>query len=135
MKKITVLFLSVILFYSCLSSDNDVPNLGFELLPIDEYTTPDSFIFGQNDTIKLKYTLKDGCAFFDNIYYEYEDTSRIVAIKSVVDLDATCLDSETQYDYNLIVTATQEEDYLFKFYKGRDASGNNIFEEVIVPVN
>ena len=135
MKKITLLFVSLILFYSCLDSDNDAPNLAYEILPIDEYTTPDSFTFGQRDTIKLKYSLPNGCYYFDDIYYEYQDTARVVAIRSIKDLDAVCTEAIIQYDYDLIVTATQAEDYLFKFYKGEDANGDSIFEEVVVPVN
>jgi hypothetical protein len=34
-----------------------------------------------------------------------------------------------------LVRASQEEDYIFKFWKGKDTNGENIFEEVIVPVN
>jgi hypothetical protein len=137
MKKITLLFVSLILFYSCLDSDIDTPNLAYEILPIDEYTTPDSFTFGQRDTIKLKYSLPNGCYYFNDIYYEYQDTARVVAIRSIKDkdLDAVCTEAIIQYDYDLIVTATQAEDYLFKFYKGEDANGDSIFEEVVVPVN
>ena len=38
-------------------------------------------------------------------------------------------------EYDLLVTAKQEEGYLFKFWKGTDNNGENIFEEVVVPVN
>ena len=135
MKKFTLLFASLFLFYACLQNDNDAPNLAWELLPVDEHITPDSFIFGEKDTIKIKYSLRSNCSYFDNIYYEYQDTARVVAIRSIKDLDSDCNLELIQYDYNLIVTATQEEDYLFKFYKGKDANGENIFEEVVVPVN
>jgi hypothetical protein len=135
MKKIILLFASILVFYSCLNSDNDRVNLAFELLPIDEYTTPESFTFGQKDTIKIKYSLKNGCYYFDNIYYEYQDTTRIVAVRSIIDLDSNCTEAITQYDYDLVVTVAQEEDYVFKFYKGTDTNGDSIFEEVVVPVN
>ena len=135
MKKIILLFAGLFLFYACLNNDDDRPNLAYEILTIDEYTTPTSFTFGEKDTIKLKYTLKNSCYFFDNIYYEYQDTARIVAVRAIVDLDKSCAEVISQHDYNLIVTATQKEDYLFKFYKGKDNNGENIFEEVVVPVN
>lgn len=135
MKKIITLFAATLLFYSCLNTDNDSFSIGYELLPIDSYTTPNSFTFGEKDTIKIKYTLKNKCYNFDNIYYEYQDTARIVAVRSIVELDKDCEEVETQNEYNLIVTATQKEDYLFKFYKGRDNDGKNVFAEVIVPVN
>lgn len=134
MKKIIVLFAGLFLFYACLNNDDQV-NYGYEILPIDEFTTPESFTFGQKDTVKVKYTLKNGCYNFDNIYYEYQDTARIVGVRAIVYLDENCTDVITQREFDIIVTATQEEDYVFKFYKGVDANGDNIFEEAIVPVN
>tara|TARA_R110002050_G_scaffold342_2_gene2215 strand:- start:1076 stop:1480 length:405 start_codon:yes stop_codon:yes gene_type:complete len=134
MKKILLLFAGLFLFYACLNNDDQV-NYGYEILPIDEYTVPASFTFGEKDTVKVKYTLLNGCYNFDNIYYEYQDTARIVAVRAIVYVDENCTEMVTQKEYELIVTATQREDYLFKFYKGVDANGENIFEEVVVPVN
>lgn len=135
MKKIILLFICLALFYACLNSGDKQVRYNYELLPIDEFTTPDSFTLGQKDTIKLKYTLKNGCYNFDGIYYEYLDTTRIIAARATVFLDQVCTESIIQNEYNLIVNANQEEDYVFKFYKGKDNNGENIFEEVVVPVN
>ncbi|PWG05805.1 hypothetical protein [Polaribacter aquimarinus] len=134
MKKIIILLLGVLVLTSCLES-NDRINFDYELLPIDEYTVPNSFTLGEKDTVNLKYTFKNGCYSLDNVYYEYQDTARIVAISALVELDKACTEAIVQYEYNLIVTATQEEDYVFKFWKGKDSNGENIFDEVIVPVN
>lgn len=136
MKKFILLFTSILLFNSCLNDDNsDYINYGYELLPIDEYTVPDSFTYGEKDTIKVKYTLKNDCYVFDHMYYEYKDSTRIVAVKTLVDLDKTCNEIATQYEYDMVITAIQKEDYVFKFWKGEDNNGENIFEEVVVPVN
>ena len=136
MKKFILLFTSVFIFCACLNNnDDDKINIAYELLPIDEYTTPTSFTFGEKDTIKIKYSLKNDCYYFNNVYYEYQDSSRIVAVRSFLELDNSCKEIITQQEYNLIVTAAQKEDYIFKFWKGTDSNGENIFEEVIVPVN
>ena len=58
-KKITVLCLLAVFVSSCLN-DNE-HNFTYELLPIDEAIVPASFIFGQKDTITIKYTLKNSC--------------------------------------------------------------------------
>ena len=134
MKKIILLFAGLFLFYACLNNEDQI-NFGYEILPIDEFTTPIAFTFGEKDTVKVKYTLKNSCYNFDNIYYEYQDTARIVAVRAIVNLDENCTDVSTQREFDIVVTATQREDYLFKFYKGVDANGENIFEEVVVPVN
>jgi hypothetical protein len=136
MKKFTLLLIGLLVFYSCLNNDNDTPNFSFEYLPIDSVITPASFIFGETDTITVKYTLPNSCYEFRNIYYEYKDTTRIVAINTFLDLsNSICEKNLIQKEYKIAVLAEQEEDYLFKFWKGTDDNGKNIFEEVIVPVN
>ncbi|WP_299666925.1 hypothetical protein [uncultured Polaribacter sp.] len=133
MKKLAFLTLGVILFSSCLN--DDTPNFTYGFVAIDEATTPTSFTYGEKDTIYLKYTLPNSCYHFNDVYYEYEDTTRIVAVRAFIDLDVECIEEEIEKEYELIVNVTQEEDYLFKFYKGKDIDGENIFEEVVIPVN
>ncbi len=134
MKKVLLLLTAITVLSSCLNAD-DLPNYKYEFLKIDEATTPGSFTLGQKDTIKIKYTLLNSCYSFDNIYYEHQDSTRIVAVRSYVDLDSNCAEVITQKEYDIIVNVAQEEDYIFKFYKGVDIDGENIFEEVIIPVN
>jgi nitrate/TMAO reductase-like tetraheme cytochrome c subunit len=132
-KKITVLCLLTVFVSSCLN-DNE-HNLTHELLPIDEAIVPASFIFGQKDTIAIKYTLKNSCYHFDNLYYEYQDTSRVVAVSAFVSLEDACAEIISQKEYKFAVNVTQQEDYVFKFWKGTDSNGENIFEEIIVSVD
>ena len=134
MKKIILLFAGLFIFYSCLNND-DSPNFTYEYLAIDEAITPASFTFGEVDTIAVKYSLPSGCYSFDHLYYEVKDTTRIVAITALVNLDDACTQATIEEEYKFVVKATQEEDYVFKFYKGTDGNGENIFEEVIIPVN
>ena len=126
MKKIILLFAGLFLFYACLNTEDHI-NYGYEILPVDEYTTPAAFTFGEKDTITVKYTLVNGCYSFDNIYYEYQDTARIVGVRALVVLDKDCTEIITQKEHEIIVTATQKEDYVFKFYKGIDANVENMF--------
>ena len=102
MKKIILLFAGLFLFYACLNTEDHI-NYGYEILPVDEYTTPEAFTFGEKDTIKVKYSLVNGCYSFDNIYYEYQDTARIVAVRAIVYVDENCTEMETQKEYELIV--------------------------------
>lgn len=133
MKKTILLLIGILVFSSCLK--NDDINYTYEFLSIKEAQAPTSFTFGQKDTITLKYQLPNGCYSFNSVYYEHQDTVRIVAIRAFVDLDNNCTEAIREKEYKLIVTASQKEDYLFKFYKGKDNDGKNIFEEVVVPVN
>tara|TARA_B110000503_G_scaffold138819_1_gene225757 strand:+ start:633 stop:1034 length:402 start_codon:yes stop_codon:yes gene_type:complete len=133
MKKILLVVFTSIVLLSC--SDNDVIDFEYTFVPIDEVTAPVSFTFGETDTLKLKYTLPNSCYHFNDVYYQYRDSTRIVAISAIKELDTYCTESLITAEFNLLVTARQEEDYLFKFWIGKDSDGENIFEEVIVPVN
>lgn len=133
MKKYFLLIMTSLLFFSCLDDDNE--NLAYELIPVDSFEVPDSFTFGERHTLKVRYLIQEDCRYFDDVYYEYNGATRIVAINTVRILDRTCTVPPVEFEYDLIVTAAQEEDYVFRFYKGMDDNGNNIFEEVVVPVN
>ena len=132
-KKIIVLCLLTVFISSCLN-DNE-HDFTYELLSIDEAIVPASFIFGQKDTIAIKYTLKNSCYSFDNLYYEYQDTARVVAVRAFVSLEDACAEIISQKEYKFAVNVTQQEDYVFKFWKGTDSNGENIFEEIIVSVD
>ena len=134
MKKISLFLLGLLVFTSCLNHD-DSPNYKFEYMVIDEAFTPESFTFGESDTITVKYSLPNDCYTFNQIYYETQDTTRIVAVTAMVLLDADCTEEIVQEEKKFVVTASQREDYIFKFFKGKDSNDENIFEEVIVPVN
>ncbi|MGJ8743395.1 hypothetical protein [Polaribacter sp.] len=135
MKKIILLAFGLLIFYSCLNNNDNSDSYGYEYLPIDEATTPANFTFGETDTITIKYSLPNGCYAFDRLYYEVKDTTRIVAVTALVNLSEDCTQAIIQDEFEFLVTANQEEDYVFKFFKGTDSAGENIFEEVVVPVN
>tara|TARA_B100001059_G_C17648916_1_gene483370 strand:- start:308 stop:715 length:408 start_codon:yes stop_codon:yes gene_type:complete len=135
MKKCVLFLVGLLVFYSCLNNDREAPNYRFEYLPIESAIIPESFTFGEIDTITLTYFLPNGCYSFDQIYYEVIDTTRIVAVSAVVELDMPCTEALIQEEAKFTIRATQQEDYLFKFFKGKDSIGTDIFEEVVVPVN
>lgn len=134
MKKITTLFLSILILSSCLDNKEEL-SFDFQLVPIDSFTIPDTLTFDKIDTIKVKYSLRNGCYSFNNIYYEPQDTTRIIAIRALVELDKDCTLAIIEEERNILVKPNQTEDYVFKFWKGTDENGENIFDEVIVPVN
>lgn len=133
MKKVALLIIGVVLFSACLNDDYD--NFVYEFVKIDEVITPESFTFGKKDTLKLKYSLPSSCYQFNDVYYEYQDTARLVAVRALVNVDADCKEVVTEREVSLVVEAVQKEDYLFKIYKGKDSDGKSIFEEIVVPVN
>jgi len=83
----------------------------------------------------LKYTLPNAYFAFDNVYYEYQRNSRIVGINVIEDLENTCNQTTIEKEIKLPIHILQEEDYIFKFYKGKNTNGALIFEEITGPVN
>ena len=134
MKKIT--FICLLLFSVIAScSKSDEINSKIKLLPIDEAITPQSFTYGETDSISIKYSLPNGCHYYHSLYYQYQDTTRIVAVRAVELLNENCTQSVSQKERKFAVTPNQYKDYVFKFWKGVDANGEDLFEEKIVPVN
>jgi hypothetical protein len=134
MKKIVLLTLFVLTLVGC-SIDDDQPNYSYEVLPIDSYTLPESFTLGETYEIKLKYKKPSNCHSFQGIYYDKELNIRTIGIQTTVLESADCkpLTAEPiEVSFKFYVTNTGS--YIFKFYKGEDANGQNIFEEVEIPV-
>lgn len=131
MKKL-LLFTLILGFFSCTPDGN---RLVSKILPIDESETPDQFIFNTIDTIKIKYSLPNTCHSFYSLYYQYDDTTRIVAVRALEDLDATCAEQIIQRELEIPIQVRQREDYVFKFWKGIDDNGEDEFEVKVVPVN
>ncbi len=132
-KNIVVSLLLVVTFSSCSLDDDSNTNLSFKTLPIKEAVFPDEFEFGSSYTVKVTYDLPDGCHSFYNLHYEYEGTSRIVAITALVDSNANCTQAIIEKEYEFVVNVNQREDYTFRLWKGKDGKGD-IFEDIVVPV-
>ncbi len=131
------IFIQIVVLFTLVScSINDDENINFTVvtLPIKSYEVPEFFVFGETDTITVAYDLPDGCHSFYELFYQYEGTSRKVAVNAFVNSDSTCTQVIEEKEISFPVQARQREDYIFKFWIGEDSSGENIFEEVIVPV-
>ncbi|CAM4012947.1 hypothetical protein FLSI110296_09260 [Flavobacterium sinopsychrotolerans] len=134
MKKLILLTLFLLTLVSC-SIDDDQQKYSSEILPIDSYTLPESFKLGETYEIKLKYKKPSDCHYFQGIYYDKDLNIRTIGIQTTVLESTDCkpLTTEaTEVSFKFYVTNTGS--YIFKFYKGEDADGKNIFEEVEVPV-
>lgn len=133
MKKIYLLFACSLFFFAC--SDDDLPIFELRILPIVEAKTPASFEYRTSDTIVVKYNLPSNCYTFRSVYYQYERNARIVAINALFDTEISCTQAIVEKEIKIPIHVLQEENYLFKFYKGKNNDGEPIYEEVEVPVN
>lgn len=141
MKRIALLLLAVITISSCSIDEGNEPRFYYEILPVESFKVPESVNFGQTYEIKLTYKRPTACHFYEGCYYKTELNSTIVGIQTYVLDKEDCHTLENQesieVSFNFRVEGVQSaaQPYKFKFYKGTDANGNDIFEEVIIPVN
>lgn len=131
MKKLALIILTLIIT----SCSVDTPDYQYKLLEIKDFTVPQSFNYGEVATIKVTYELPSSCYEFHSLYYQYKETTRIVAIRSLEILGENCPQVVIEKELEIPITVSQKEDYLFKFWKGKDNNGEDIFEEKVVPVN
>ena len=131
MKKIILLFSFALFLFSCSETE---PAIEFKILPIKEAQTPAFFELGTIDTIAVKYELPNGCHQFWSVYYDYDKNARIVAINAINDLESICTQAVIEKEIKIPIQILQQENYLFRFYKGKDTDGKSIFEEIEVPV-
>jgi hypothetical protein len=135
MKKIALFILLVTSLTGCTLDNGNQDSYSYEVLPVDSYTLPEKFTLGSTYEIKLKYSKPTECHFFQGIYYSKDLNQRTIAIQTAVKNNQVCsqqIPTQSEASFNFYVTNTGS--YIFKFYKGKDASGKELFEEVEVPV-
>lgn len=142
MKKFVTLFvLSVIFaftFASCNVSDDYNSDFDFELIAVDSVDVPEAFVFGETKQIKVYYKRPSTCHYYNGFYYEKDLNTRIVALQMsvLVNSASACQPIENgeteEASFNFFVASS--EPYLFKFYTGKDATGQNTFMEYEIPV-
>lgn len=139
MKKLALLFLVAVSLVSCSLDDSNQPIYHYEILPVESFQVPDTFDFGAIYQVKLFFKYPTLCHSNGGIYFDRHLNERIFAIQSTVYDGQNCepIDEEENELKELSVNfqVVNRETYLFKFYKGKDENGNNIFEEVEIPVN
>lgn len=135
MKKIILLLVVATSFLGCSINDDNNVRYEYKVLPIASYTLPANFKLGETYEIKLKYQKPSECYIYQGIYYSKELSKRTIAIQAAVQSNQVCaavIPAESEVSFNFLPTNTGS--YIFKFYKGQDTAGKDVFEEVEIPV-
>lgn len=135
MKKIALILILITTLVGCSLDNGDNETYTYSVLPVESFTLPANFKLGETYTIKLKYQKPTACHIYQGIYYAKDLNKRTIAIQSAVKNKQICTSevppvSETSF--NFVVTATGS--YIFKFYKGKDTAGKDVFEDVEIQV-
>jgi len=136
MKNFITLFLAVFLIYGCNDDDdNNYHDYYLEYVSVISADLPDEFIYGRTYRINVTIELPNSCYFYYNQYdYFYEGTSRLIYPIAHVDDGVPCTPNIRETTFSIPVQALQYETYIFKFYQGEDADGQDMFLTIEVPV-
>lgn len=138
MKKFTYLLLFLVGFAVTLSScnnDDDHHDYHLEYVNVTDAELPDEFIFGKTYKIDVTIELPSSCYYFYDQYdYFYEGNSRLIYPIAHVHDGEPCTLNIRETTFSIPVQALQNETYVFKFYQGEDAEGQDIFLTIEVPV-
>lgn len=135
MKKLFLLCFTLLSFLSCsIDNDNDAV-LDFEFIPIEDVTIPDAFVQGETYDVIMSYYRPSNCHVFHDFYYLKNGYFRTVAIINAVNNNTDCESFENELvevSFEFIVVYNQI--YVFKFWQGEDANGDDIYLTYEIPV-
>ncbi len=139
MKKILALLGALFIIISC-SLDEDRLKFEMEFLPAVAVEVPEFMQPGHTYEFKIKYNRPTDCYYFDGFYYEPDGNAHIVAVQALVIQDAECKTLEALVPEEGIFQVTCSPNYSlssyhFKFYQGEDATGEQQFLDVEIPVH
>lgn len=135
MKKLIALSLALVLLVSCSIDNENGSNYSFEILPVESVDIPSEFTLGETYPITVTYLKPSSCHLFKEFYYSKNLNERTVAPITIVYEDNNCetLDTTTEdATFNFIVTGNGS--YIFKFWQGEDANGEDQYLTIEVPV-
>lgn len=133
MKKLFTLICIFLLSYAC-SPESDETKIHYELLPVESYEMPNVFTSNTDNNIQIKFLRPTSCHGFDGFVYEKNENTRTVAIQSYVLEQSNCSPTAQSVIQTLKFHPTASGIYLFKFWKGKDANGVDVFKEVTIEV-
>ena len=136
MKNLLIIFISIIIsiiiLWGCTPDSRQ--KFEFKVLPVESYILPDSLKLGTTQTFKIRYKRPSNCHFFEGFYFEKNFNERTIGVSTSV-LQENCQPlSGVSLEVDLKFFTSSNEDYIFRFFKGKDVTGTNIFESVTVPV-
>ena len=133
MKKALILLAGLILF-SCNSSDDSLYNYQDPML-IELVDLPEEFVLNEEYEITITYLKPTTCHVFNDILYQEDNNiSTVIVIGTVFQNNGNCTDLNTESQASFNFTANNIGSYIFKFWKGLDDNGEDIYLIVEVPV-
>lgn len=139
-KLLSLLFIVLLVVTACSTDDEDRIDFHVEFVPVLSVDLPETVTPGQTYEMKVTFNLPTDCHYFDGFYYMPSENTRTVAVQTIVIEDMDCQtpidgNASEQKSFNFYCSpGYQFENYVFKFYQGQDAQGQDQFLEVEIPI-
>ena len=135
LKYLLIMIVALSVSVTSCNDNDDYHDYHLEYIGVTSADLPEEFVYGQTYRINFTAELPNSCYFNYNQYdYIYEGTSRLIYPIAHVDDGVACTPNIRETTYSIPVQALQEETYIFKFYQGEDANGQDMFLTIEVPV-
>ena len=86
---------------------------------------------GTSYSVEVEYLIPSTCHGFNGFYYEIDGFTRTISIQNFVVEKPDCQDLTNQiFTTNMSFQPTEPGTYLFRFWKGKDTAGDDVFLEV-----
>ncbi|MCJ7757056.1 MAG: hypothetical protein MUP24_02835 [Gillisia sp.] len=135
MKKLVLLLFSFAYLTSC-TSDNDAGSLTPNLAAVRSVTLPDSFVQTQAYEIEIIYKRPTNCDYFSGFDISKNENEIFIGVVcSHHTSNTNCLDSGNLQDsVTLNFVAERDDFYIFNFWQGKNALGEDEFLIIEIPV-
>jgi metal-dependent HD superfamily phosphatase/phosphodiesterase len=134
MKKILLLLGVTFTIISCSVADDNT-KFHLELLPVKSADLPATFKKDSLYELSIQYVRPSTCHIFDGFYYDKNANKRTIAIQTTVVEQNNCTDAPVNPLTEILeFIPTTESSYIFRLWKGRNANGVDVYDEVEIPV-
>jgi len=108
----------------------------YALLPIESIQLPNEFMLNQEYEIPIVFNRPTSCHGYYDIFLKADNKVRTLAVQSIVYDNSECVDlvEGNQANQSFVFRVLYDQVYVFRIWKGIDELGEEIYEEIEVPV-
>lgn len=134
--KLRLMFFAVMtLVFSSCEVEEEGLRVSYEILPIEEVVLPNTFNFGQEYAIPVKFVNPTTCHVFSGFDVDAHLNERTISLVAAKLDGGNCEDqSQLQVEQDLYFKAASNGSYILKFYKGMDSDGEPLYLEYEIQV-
>ena len=119
---------------SCSIDSDYSPTFYLEVLPIESVNMLQEIVLGETYEIEITYNRPNGCYFFNDFFYQTNENERTIAVINTVYTNIDCVQADEPMEVFFTFPVTSNSTYVFKFFQGKDESGDDQYYILEVPV-